>query len=70
VIFPESNKKTTQRSSDRSERSVKFASESREERNNRRNREDRPSTAPADFNRFVCIMLFFILRRYSRHWLL
>lgn len=45
----DSNKKPTQRSTDRSERNVKFAAESREERNNRRNREDRP-TAPADFN--------------------
>lgn len=53
-MFPDSNKKPTQRSTDRSERNVKFAGESREERNNRRNREDRPPTAPADFNRFVC----------------
>ncbi|XP_021930408.1 plasminogen activator inhibitor 1 RNA-binding protein-like isoform X3 [Zootermopsis nevadensis] len=48
----DSNKKTTQRSTDRTERNVKFAGESREERNNRRNREDKPSsTAPVDFNR-------------------
>jgi len=53
VIFPDSNKKTAQRSTDRSERNVKFAGESREERNNRRNREDRPPAAPSEFNRFV-----------------
>ncbi|XP_023703470.1 plasminogen activator inhibitor 1 RNA-binding protein isoform X2 [Cryptotermes secundus] len=47
----DSNKKPSQRSTDRSERNVKFAGESREERNNRRNREDRPPTAPAEFNR-------------------
>lgn len=47
----DSNKKPTQRPTDRPERNVKFASESREERNNRRNREDRPPTAAADFNR-------------------
>jgi hypothetical protein len=58
VLFPDSNKKTTQRFSDRSERNVKFAGESREERNNRRNREDRPSAAPADFNRCVLVMPF------------
>jgi len=54
MVFPDSNKKPTQRPTDRPERNVKFASESREERNNRRNREDRPPTATADFNRFVC----------------
>jgi len=54
MVFPDSNKKTIQRSTDRPERNVKFAGESREERNNRRNREDRPPTAAADFNRFVC----------------
>lgn len=67
VLLSDSNKKTTQRSTERTERNVKFAGESREERNNRRNREDKPSsTAPVDFNRFVFVILpYVVFRKYK-----